>query len=64
MAPGPDRFALRLGPDGVYRVDGRVVPIREDGAESRIDDREPVVGVHRGIDDRKDSGWAKLGTAS
>ena len=32
----PDRFQLRLGPDGVYRVDGRVVGVRDETARLAV----------------------------
>ena len=44
---GAERFALRREPDGVYRVDGRVVPIADDTTLG-VDDRQAVVGVQRG----------------
>lgn len=57
-APGPvelapDRYDLTLGPDGVYRVDGRVIPVRDDRAKviRAVDDRKLVVGVHGGVYD-------------
>ena len=40
------RFALTLCPDGVYRVDGRVIPVRDDSALS-VDDGQPVVSIER-----------------
>ncbi len=49
VVEGADRFQLRLEPDGVYRVDGRVIPVR-DNAILGVDDRKPVVLVHRGQD--------------
>ncbi len=42
---GPDRFALRRGPDGVYLVDGRVIPVADNSAGG-VDDSKPVVGIH------------------
>lgn len=44
----PDRFALRREPDGIYRVDGRVIPIRDDGSNVIFcyNDGELVVAVH------------------
>ena len=43
----PDRFKLRLEPDGVYRVDGRVIPVRDETARDvgGVDNGESVVGV-------------------
>lgn len=40
-----DRFALLRKPDGVYLVDGRLVPVRDDGAVG-FDYGEPVVAIH------------------
>lgn len=42
------RFALRLQPDGVYRVDGRVIPVADHSAKpvGCIDDSESVIGIH------------------
>lgn len=40
-----ERFALRLVPDGVYRVDGRVIPVC-DNAVLSVNDSQPVVSVH------------------
>lgn len=54
------RFALRRGPDGVYRVDGRVIPVCYDAAGC-VDDGKPVVAVHSGINDMKRRGGAVLG---
>ena len=51
-----DRFALREDPDGVYRVDGRVIPVRDEAAV-RDDNGEPVVGVQR----LSDMGVGRLG---
>lgn len=39
------RFDLRLGPDGVYRVDGRIIPIA-DNSTLGINNSKPVIGVH------------------
>lgn len=39
------RFALLLEPDGVYRVDGRVIPVCDKAAISN-DHSKPVVVVH------------------
>ena len=49
-----DRFALRREPNGVYRVDGRVIPVCDDRAESvgGNDDGESVVCVHDAQDMR------------
>lgn len=43
-----DRFALSLGPDGVYRIEGRMIPIRDDRAEpvSTVDDCQPIIPIH------------------
>lgn len=54
------RWDLTLNPDGVYRVDGRVIPSADHPA-FRVDDGEPVVGVHSGIDNAEGLGWAVLG---
>ena len=43
----PDRFELRREPDGVYRIDGRVIPSAYD-ASLCVDHCDPVVGVHNG----------------
>lgn len=40
-----ERFRLLLEPDGVYRVDGRAIPSRDDPAAC-IDHGEPIVGIH------------------
>jgi len=40
------RFALRLCPDGVYRVDGRAIPSSGHPAV-RVDDKQSVSRVHR-----------------
>ncbi len=48
LLPGePDRFELRRGPDGVYRIDGRAVPIADESSEGRVavDDRQSIVRV-------------------
>ena len=47
IGDGPDRFELRLEPDGVYRVDGRVIPVRDETARDAggVDNGESVVGV-------------------
>ena len=44
---GPDRFELRLEPDGVYRVDGRSIPVADNraGQARGVDDGKSVVGV-------------------
>jgi hypothetical protein len=52
IAPSPDRFTLCLGPDGVYRVDGRVIP-SADHPSHRIDHNELVVVVHGSADQGK-----------
>lgn len=43
-----NRFALRREPNGIYRVDGRVIPVCDEGAEpiGTVDDRQSVVRVH------------------
>lgn len=54
--PSPDRFALRRELDGVYRVDGRMIPVC-DHCFGAIDDRESVVPIH----DLKDVSVSLLG---
>lgn len=51
MIPEPefDAFALRSLPDGVYRIERRMIPVRDNSAVSN-DDRKPVVAVHSGYD--------------
>ena len=53
------RHAIRIGtlvgslflePDGVYRIDGRVIPVGND-TTLRVDDGKLVLGVHDGADD-------------
>lgn len=39
-----DCFCLSLGPDGVYRVDGRVIPVRDE-ARIGVDHSKPVVPI-------------------
>lgn len=39
-----DRFALTRGPDGIYLVDGRVIPVA-DHARAGVNDGQPVVGI-------------------
>lgn len=57
---GVDRFALLRKPDGVYLVDGRLVPVRHDSAVC-LDDGQPVASVH-GLDhDGVGLGCAVLG---
>lgn len=43
-----DRFALRPGPDGVYFIEGRMIPVRKDSPNDvgAVDDSQPVIGVH------------------
>ncbi len=45
----PDRFKLWREPDGVYRVDGRVIPVADNSAKeiSTVNDGKPVVSVKR-----------------
>ena len=49
IKPGPDRFALRREPNGVYLADGRVIPVADNSA-SGIDDGQLVVPIHSGSD--------------
>ena len=60
---GPDRFKLRRGPDGVYLGNRRMVPIREDGSDrlGAINDGQPIVPVHHGVDDAEHCRWVVLG---
>ena len=55
-----DRFALRREPNGVYFVDGRTIPVRDNGAIS-LNDSEAVIGVHNGNNAGVGIGGAKLG---
>lgn len=80
IGTGLDRFKLHTGPDGVYRIDGRVIPIRDDGPKvvGGIDNGQAVVGVHdhshaviglvgrqRGVDvEKRENGDAGLSEAS
>ena len=59
-APSVDRFALRLRPDGVYFVEGRVIPVRDESSLA-LDNGEAVVRVHDRVDPSKDLGWGVLG---
>mgnify|MGYP006873511011 CR=1 FL=1 len=48
MQTALDRFALRLEPNGVYRVDGRVIPVCDNctnnvGAD---DDSQSIISIH------------------
>ena len=52
---GPDRFALHLGPDGVYRVDGRIIPSTDHPAHG-VDNDQFVVKIHRGVHQRESLG--------
>ena len=54
------RFALLREPNGVYCVDGRTIPVRNDAPDS-IYDRESVCRVHRPVDDVKRLLGAVLG---
>ncbi|WP_424982109.1 hypothetical protein [Maritalea sp. S77] len=40
-----ERFTLRPMPNGVYSIDGRLIPIRDDSARS-LNDSKSVVGVY------------------
>lgn len=60
IQPGPDRFALLRKPDGVYLVDGRSVPVRNDGAVG-FDHSQPVVLVRDCGHDGVSLGGAVLG---
>lgn len=40
---------LRRSPDGVYHIQGRVIPVR-DNAALGVDNGQPVVGIHDGKD--------------
>ncbi|KEY05144.1 hypothetical protein [Brucella inopinata] len=51
---------LRFTPDGIYRIDGRVIPVGDDPALS-IDDRKFVSSVHSGTDNGISLGGAVLG---
>ena len=55
-----DRFKLTLGPDGIYRVDGRVIPAADHPAY-RVDNGKPVIGVHGGVDNLKSPMGAVIG---
>lgn len=50
--PTPDKYALRHRPDGIYCVDGRVIPSANNASRS-VDDRDLVVGITGGVDDVK-----------
>lgn len=43
------RFELMCEPDGIYRVDGRVIPVADDCAQpiSCVDHRKTIVRIHR-----------------
>lgn len=43
--PSPDQFPLWRQPDGIYGVNGRLVPSTDETALS-VDDRESVKGIH------------------
>lgn len=58
--PRPDRFELRLGPDGVYRVNGRVIPIADDAAKG-VDDCQLVPEIHLRADQRVSRSGVCLG---
>ena len=42
------RFELRCDPNGVYRVDGRVIPVAHDSTEitGSVDYGEPIIRIH------------------
>ena len=42
---GEDLFALTCKPDGVYCINGRSIPIRDDSTVC-LNNSKPVVGVH------------------
>lgn len=42
---GQERFKLTRTPNGVYCVDGRSIPICDNGAIS-LNDGEPVIDIH------------------
>jgi len=48
----PDRIRLRLEPNGVYFVDGRVIPVRHDACGS-VDNGKAIVPVHDGCNLRE-----------
>ena len=45
----PDRFKLWLDPDGVYRVDGRVIPVADDISSSRLLKKSSLPGLELGF---------------
>ena len=57
------RFALRREPDGIYLVDGRVIPVRDDSAKGgvTIDYSKPIVGIHGSEDSRINFSGSQLG---
>ena len=59
IADGPDQFALRVEPDGIYLADGRMIPSRYNPAAC-VDDGQLIVPVHRRVND----GVGLLGTVS
>lgn len=56
-------FALRRDPDGVYRIDGRVIPVRDDGAcaEVAVDHRKAIIPIHDRLNDSERLSGSVLG---
>jgi len=55
-----DKFSLRRMPNGVYCVDGRIIPVADDAAR-RVNNGESVVNVSDRSKSRKHLRGSKLG---